>query len=287
MTEETPVEIRVSASQIDTFEKCGYKWKLRYIDKIYGDPTPAQQMGTFVHEVLENLYELPSDKRSEEAAKRFAREIWDQFSETEDFKFFNLSEEEKLEFRRNSWKLIRRLWDIENPEKIEVDSVEMELKFPLFDDVSFIGFADRVDATDSGHSVVDYKSGKRPANRFSGEKKRQIRLYAIGVEEVTGKEVTRGKLLFLGGDQPGIISEKITDEIKSETWDELKRFANEIAVAYDTGGEMLKPTTHVLCGWCEYIHLCSSGENFLRYQVKNGEWKRYDAPAIKYLGLSK
>ena len=33
--------LRLSASQLSTYEQCARKWKFRYVDKIYGDPTAA------------------------------------------------------------------------------------------------------------------------------------------------------------------------------------------------------------------------------------------------------
>ena len=280
-------KVRVSASQLDSFEKCSLKWKFKYIDKLPTERTLAQIKGSFVHEVLEDIFLLSPDDRTPENAKPIARERWNAMVETDEYKEYGFTEEEAKKFMRDAWLLILSEWELERPENIEVREVEIKIEFDLSDDASFIGYADRLDYAKDGIVCVDYKTGKRPANRFSGDKRRQIRLYALGVKEMTGEKVTKGKLLFLGG-EPGIISEHIDDKIVAETKKDLLSDTRKIVEAKESEGKLhIKPKTSPLCGWCEFIDRCSTGEKYLRNRVKNGDWKRYDAPAIQILNIRK
>lgn len=287
-SEGEPRKVRVSASQLDSFDKCSLKWKFQYIDKLESERTLPQIKGSFVHAVLEDLFELPPVERTPDNAKTIARVRWDEMVETDEYKEYDFSEAEALQFRQEAWLLILAEWQVENPESVDVKSIEIKIEYDLDDESSFIGYADRLDNLKDGIAVVDYKSGRRPANRFSGDKKRQIRLYALGVKKMLGERVTRGKLLFLGGDHPGIISEKITESILEETEEDLMFDTRKIVEARRSKGELhIKAGTSPLCGWCEFVGLCSEGESYLRGRIANGDWKRYDAPAIQTLDIER
>lgn len=287
VNEEEPTGVRVSASQLDAYEKCSLKWKFMYIDKIRPEATAAMVTGTFVHSVFEMLYERPGEERTEENAKLIAREEWNKLVETEDFQAFDLTEPEQKEFRVNSWRLIKRLWEIERPENVEVHANEMKFEYDLEEGLSFIGFADRLDVGRNGSiEIVDYKSGKRPAMKFAGDKKRQIRLYALAVNKILGLPVSRGKLLFFGGGSPGIITVKITDDIINETEVELLADARKVKKAKLGDLSDIQATPHTLCGWCDFATMCPVGETYLRNRVESNDFRRLDAPALKELGIT-
>ena len=278
--------VRVSASQLDTFEKCSLKCKFNYIDKVERVSSLAAVRGTFVHSVLEGLYELDSEERDLDTTKLIARAEWDLLVENnEEFQSLELEDQAQREFRQESWKLIRRLWEIESPKSVEVDSNEMKLEFDIEEGVHFIGYADRLDRVGDGIEVIDYKTGKRPANRFAGDKKRQIKLYALAVDEMTGKPVRKGKLLFFGGTTPGIITVKINESIIQETKVELITDARKIKKAKNGDLSEIKATPHTLCGWCDFFAHCQEGQEYITKRVKDGDFRRLDAPGVVYLGL--
>ena len=54
----------LSPSSIGTYRDCPQKFKLSRIDKIAEPPSWAMHVGSFVHEVLEHLYQAPAEDRT-------------------------------------------------------------------------------------------------------------------------------------------------------------------------------------------------------------------------------
>ena len=63
----------LSPSSMGTFRQCPLKWKYNKIDKIPDPSGKEALMGNFVHDVLEELYGLPPEERSQAQAQSLAR----------------------------------------------------------------------------------------------------------------------------------------------------------------------------------------------------------------------
>ena len=51
----------MSPSSISTFQQCPLKFKFYKLDRLPTESTEAQHLGSFVHEVLEELFTYPRD----------------------------------------------------------------------------------------------------------------------------------------------------------------------------------------------------------------------------------
>src|SRR5210317_1029264 len=96
----------MSPSSISTFQQCPLKFKFSRLDKLPSESTEAQVLGSFVHEVLEELFKLSRVDRTEVSARRLARELWTS-KWAEEFKDLGKSCDEN-EFRWKAW------WCLEN-----------------------------------------------------------------------------------------------------------------------------------------------------------------------------
>jgi len=105
---------RLSPSSISTFRQCPLKFKYSKIDGLPDAPTEATVLGNFVHEVLETMYELPPEQRTQETAKALARQLW---SESWGEKAMSLihTDKELNFFRWTAWWCIENLWRLEDP----------------------------------------------------------------------------------------------------------------------------------------------------------------------------
>lgn len=272
--------IWLSSTQLSMFKQCALKWKFRYIDKLRGESTPAMVTGTFVHSVFEHLYGLPPKERTIDSARVIAREQWNLLTETEEFKAFELTDEDQKPFRVNSWNLIKRLWDLERPQFLNIVGLEQKVSFEITPGVQFVGFIDRLSAASNGLVVSDYKTGKRPWKNYEDDKVEQIMLYALAVSKLQDDRVSKGQLLFLGGSQPGVISRSVTEKALEKTEQKLLADAVEIQAA-STSTEW-ETCVGPLCGWCDFIHLCEDGQSYVQGRLKEGNF-REDAPAVVFL----
>lgn len=242
----------LSSSGASLWTQCPRQWHAKYVDRIVDPPTVATEVGTIVHSVLERIFTEPPAKRDENTAKRFARQVWDEWEtdvgvETVDG--------DGPTMRRTVWERLGTAHQLDNWAETDVVAVETDLSCDL-NGVPFVGYADRLSRAPHGLVVTDYKTGSAPAKQYQTPKLRQIVLYAAATEQVTGERPTEGRLLFLGA-KPGIVPVRITDRIVRETIDWFADVWDQILAAYDTGQYPATPSA--LCGWCPIVHECETG----------------------------
>jgi len=66
----------LSPSSIGTYRQCPLKFKYSKIDKLPDPSGPEAILGNFVHAILEELYKLPQEFRTQQQAKEIAKELW-------------------------------------------------------------------------------------------------------------------------------------------------------------------------------------------------------------------
>ena len=151
----------LSPSSASTFRQCPRRWRLRYIENLPDPKGEAAVLGTFVHQVLEDLLGLEATERSIDTARDLARKLWDETLTDEDFVGLCLSETEIKSFMWRAWRLIEKYFSLEDPSEVEVIRAEQKLSAEI-GGVPFYGIVDLTEQVSSGVRVVDYKTGKAP-----------------------------------------------------------------------------------------------------------------------------
>ena len=215
---ERYVPKHLSPSSASSYRECARRWKFRYVDRLPDPPGEPAVTGTFAHMVLEKLMQEPVDNRTVDRAKELARELWPKLENSRDYQGLDLDDEASLQFRWNGWKAIEGLWDLEDPREVTVASTEQDVRVEI-NGVPFRGIIDRVDQTDDGLVVTDYKSGKAPSERFSTNYATQMLLYAAALTELEGRKPAKAQLLYLG---QKAVEVEVTDENLTEAVDELR-----------------------------------------------------------------
>lgn len=189
----------LSPSSIGTYRECPQKFKLSRIDKIPQPPTWAMYVGSFVHEVLEHLYQVDAHERSQEklklvAADRWAKGAWEA-------KVNALAERpgEIRDFKSQSFTCMTNLWQLENPQETEIDAMEHEVLAEV-EGVQMKGYIDRMVFSDGGVVISDYKTGKVPNPNFTPESDKffQLLAYAAMIEAADQEPTSKVQLLYLG-----------------------------------------------------------------------------------------
>ena len=67
----------MSPSSIGTFNQCPMRYKYAKLDRMPEPSTEAQVLGSFVHEILEELFKLDAEDRNESSARRIGKQLWD------------------------------------------------------------------------------------------------------------------------------------------------------------------------------------------------------------------
>lgn len=258
---------RLSPSGASTFEQCPRRWRFRYVERLPEPPGVEALVGTFAHQVLEFLMQKAPSVRSKDEAKRIARAVWPDLAESDDYRDLELSDDDALAFRWRAWHAIEGLWHLEDPATVEVEATEEQVSV-ILGDVPFRGVVDRLERTDDGLVVSDYKSGRAPAARHAPERLQQVLLYAAAVAEQTGEQPVRAQLLYLG---QRVVATEVTPVEIGEAVDRLESTWNAIAEACDVDDFEARPGP--LCGYCAYAEHCPEGqaENLRREQLRAAE----------------
>ena len=264
----------LSPSSASSYRECARRWKFRYVDRLPDPPGEAAVTGTFAHMVLEKLMQEPVEGRTVDRAKELARELWPNMENHRDYRSLALDDEASRNFRWNGWRAIEGLWDLEDPRQVKIAATEQDVRVEI-NGVPFRGIIDRVDETDEGLVVTDYKSGKAPSERFSSNYATQMLLYAAALTELEGRKPAKAQLLYLG---QKVVEVEITDENLAEAVEELR--ATWLAIMESCITQEFEASTGPLCGWCPFVAECPEGTAEVLHRDKAGKL-RSDAPALE------
>ena len=162
---------RLSPSSLLLFSDCQKEFEYRYVYNMPERKTfswEAMRLGSFVHLVLEKG--VRSGFKSREEFLQLSKEL----SLDEEWESIELVEAEtliKVFFERNKGRYN------------EKSKTEQYLPLSL-SGIDFMGFADRIDFTDSGVQIVDYKTGKTSIS--PKDRNWQLGFYALAAQEKYG-----------------------------------------------------------------------------------------------------
>ncbi|MEK6856297.1 MAG: ATP-dependent DNA helicase [Nanoarchaeota archaeon] len=240
---------RLSPSSLKLFDECQKKFEYKYLYNMPDKKPPsweALKLGSFIHLVLEKGVSLGF--KSAEKFLEFAKEL----SLQEDWADINFEETEtliKVFFERNKGRYN------------EKTKTEQSL-FINLEGFEFMGFADRIDFSETGAEIIDYKTGKTPIS--PKERNWQLGYYALAAKERYGT-ISKVVLDMLKLDKPleFVIDEKgeavciTSDRIEGfniyQVKDELIEVARRIQKAHKSG---FKPCpVEKNCDFCnEYVY---------------------------------
>jgi putative RecB family exonuclease len=249
----------LSPSRASDFKDCALKFRFRTIDRLPEPPSTAAVRGTVVHQVLEDLFDLPAAERTPERAVGMVAAAWGRVQEleprvgtlfTEDDGDDSGAEAAWLDSCRS---VLRRYFDVEDPSRLEPAERELYVETLLGSRLLLRGVVDRLDvAADGAVRVVDYKTASSPAPGFESRALFQMRFYALVIWRNRGVVPAMLRLLYLGD---GTTVSYCPDEDDLRAMErQLEALWRAIALAHETG-EWL-PRRGGQCAWCGFRALC-------------------------------
>lgn len=169
-----------SISRLNSFNQCKYGYYKTYIEGNRGKDNVYSIAGSSIHDVLENIYTGKATK--EDLIKAYDGTMMK--CEMFGIKFPT----EQIE---QNWK--KDMSDfVHNFTKIDLKGItEQFILFEVLPDIWIQGYIDMIFADDKDLFIVDWKS----SSEFKGEKLleagRQLALYKLAIEELTGREVKK------------------------------------------------------------------------------------------------
>lgn len=223
--------------------------------------------------MLEHLLQKPEGERSQDAAKKLARDHWPEIEHDKDYVALGLTDSQAKTFRWKAWEAIAGLWTLENPDETEVHATEHEVQVDI-GGVPFRGIIDRVDIVKESLVISDYKSGKAPDDRYRHRPLKQVLLYAAAVEASFGQRPLGARLLYLGQRTLGV---RVTQQNLSDAVDELATTWSSLT--NDCESNEFATSTGPLCAWCPFLAECPDGQQEVVSRNEAGS-VRADAPGL-------
>ena len=244
---------RLSASAVDTYERCGLRFKLERDWRIAGRPAAAMQYGAAIHRVLKNYFDsvnLGRTKTEDELIAQF-REDLSSAGIQEKYQH-ELYEEQGIEQLKGFLVAVRAF------PPAEVLHTEQSFDIRI-GDTTVAGRIDRIDRRPDGSvAIVDYKTGKA-RDQEDADESLQLSLYAIAAKEKWGYDV--GSLVFYNLEENVAVN-----TVRSEA-DLLAARQRVEKAAKGIANGIFNADPGIQCNFCAYRTLCPEKEKRIPHPV--------------------
>jgi RecB family exonuclease len=245
---------RLSASAVDTYQRCGLQFKLERDWRIAAKPAAAMQYGAAIHRVLKTYFDsvrLQRPKSDDELIDLFRQ----------DLASAKIQEVYQHELYENLG--IAQLRDfLAVARSIPADRVlHTEQSFEIhIDETVVAGRIDRIDARPDGTvAIIDYKTGKA-RDQEDADSSLQLSLYALAAQEKWGYKV--GALVFHNLEENVPV---VTARTSSEL---LAARARVKAAAQGIAAGIFEAKPGIYCNFCAYRSLCPEREKRIPHRAE-------------------
>ncbi len=255
-----------SHSQLNMYEQCPLKYKLRYRDRIKRDLEGVEGfLGIRVHDTLKKCYDdlrLTKLDTLDDLHSYYHR-IWQQnWHDSIVIMKQDLTQEH---YRALGKKMIETYYLRYSPFDSDITvATEMPLNFSLGDGDGYrmTGYIDRLARTpDDVCSIHDYKTSSHLPGQEEADNDRQLALYHIGVQK-KWPHIKDIRLVwhYLAFDTE-LVSRRTPEAISGLTQD-IKSLIDEMESA-----DHFPANESPLCDWCEYPDLCPLRKHFFKVEA--------------------
>lgn len=248
--------MRISYSALETFKNCALKYKYQNIDKIKEPKSKEAVFGTLVHSTL-NFIHTPSllPPTLEDALDHFSRN-WnaDVFeNELEERNAFSMGVSMIQDYYKKNKPSDANVVDLESRFAIEISD---HVKSPAGDHgASHIisGIIDRIDKTEDGFEIIDYKTTKKMPSQEKVDNDLQLSVYLSAFLARYPKEIDRlDKItvsLYYLKHGVKLSSQRTLEQLKSS-----KQLFLDVIAEIEKG--KFEPNVTPLCDWCGFQKIC-------------------------------
>ena len=245
----------LSPSRAGDFRTCPLLYRLRTIDRLPEVPSPEAVRGTVVHKVLEDLFDLPAEHRTQPQAEAMVQRAWETVleAEPEAAEMFTGDGTEITTWLASCREVLGRYFALEDPRRLEPAERELYVESLLDSGLTLRGYVDRLDvAPDGALRVVDYKTGRSPAVGLEAKALFQMRFYALVIWRTRGVVPALLQLVYLGDTVKVSYSPDEADLLATERL--LEALSRAIEECRESGE--WPATKSFACRWCSYQAHC-------------------------------
>jgi len=240
------LQMRLSASAVDTYERCPLRFKLERDWRLAPKPAAAMQYGASMHRVLRTYYDALRAGRP-----RSEQELIDDFRSDlasagiQDLYQYELYEKQGVAQLKDFFAAAQQC----TPPEVLHTEEWFEIKLG---ETRLTGRIDRMDrASDGSVIVVDYKTGKA-RDQEDADESLQLSIYAMAAREKWGYDVS--SLVFYNLEENVPVATVRSDAELRVARDRVAAAAEHIAA-----GDF-KPNVDFHCSFCSFRTLCPAKE---------------------------
>jgi DNA helicase-2/ATP-dependent DNA helicase PcrA len=246
---------RLSASAVDTYERCGLQFKLDRDWRLSAKPAAAMQYGAAIHRMLKTYFDsvnLGRPKTDDELIDLFRLDL----AEARIMEAYQheLYEKQGITQLRE---FLAAAHSLPSPQVLHTEQ-SFEIRVGP---TSLVGRIDRIDRRPDGSvAIVDYKTGKA-RDQENADESLQLSLYAIAAQEKWGYTV--GALIFYNLQENVAVT---TTRTEAQLLGARSRVA---AAAQGIADGLFKAKPGMHCNFCAYRSLCPEKEKRIPHRVES------------------
>ncbi len=254
------MSMRLSYSALNDYTNCALKYKFRNIDKIKEPKSKEAVFGTLIHSALQFAHSNPLVPPTLEETLDFFTRGWNA-------DLWENPDEERAAFTHGIT-MLQRYYADNDIAAANVVALESRFQFdvgPEDNRHTISGIIDRIDRTENGYEIIDYKTGKTLPSQAQVDSDLQLTIYARAflerypAERDNLKNVTVSLYFLKHGTK---LSSTRTLEDFAQMEEQVLR-----AVA-DINAGKFEPTVTPLCAWCGFQRLCP----MQKHKFKDEQW---------------
>ncbi|HEY3842847.1 MAG TPA: PD-(D/E)XK nuclease family protein [Acidimicrobiales bacterium] len=243
----------LTPSKVSAFTNCPLAFRFTVMEHRPEPPSPHAVKGTLVHAALERLFWYhEAGSRNEAAAHHELERAWAAMQSDPEFTELRLSERDAEAFLADARFLIGNYFRLEDPNAVRTIGVELGVEYE-HDGMRLRGIIDRLDiGPDGALTVVDYKTGRAPSERYEHGRMGGVQTYALLCEKILGRAPAEVRLLHLR--DPLMISARPTEQ--TLRGQQRRTTAVWSAIERACANEDFRPRPGPLCDYCNFKPSC-------------------------------
>lgn len=269
--------MRTSYSALETYKLCPQKFKFQELDRIPAKKNKAAIFGSHLHSALKYMFSQDPLFPTLDEVLNYFRENWSAFAKASADKPAStetLSDEEERIYLSLGEKMLKNFYARNAPWNFTVVDLESRFEVLLEDPRRkethiLSGRIDRIDKTDGGYEVIDYKTARSMPSQEKVDRDLQMSIYSLGLQKrwphLKPENITLTLYFLKHGEK---LSTKRTAEATASTANEVLKTVSGIN-AKISSGERFEPTPGPHCGFCPYKPICPAWKHLYKNQNSN------------------
>lgn len=268
--------MRISYSAFDTYQNCSLKYKFQNIDHIKTPKSKEAVFGSTIHETMKFIHTPGILSPTLDQAMEHFSNAWNPA-------VFDSADEERAAFSQGIT-IIQNYYRENNPANFNI--VDLESRFQIeignADNKHIIsGIIDRIDKTEDGYEIIDYKTTKKMPSQDKVDNDIQLSVYLQAFLSRYPKEIgnignLKVSLYYL---KHGV---KLSATRTIEQLQKSEQLFLDVIKLIEEG--KFEPNITPLCDWCGYQNICPMWKHKFK-ELRKIDTEEVDSAINEYIEL--